>query len=59
MSIASSDFGRLYRDHLAANRNPKPAGTWDAHAADMSRRFRERRAESANENAQPRTVGRQ
>ncbi|THF62585.1 class I SAM-dependent methyltransferase [Pseudothauera rhizosphaerae] len=39
MSIAAIDFGRLYRDHLAAaNRNPKPAGTWDARAGDMNRK---------------------
>lgn len=39
MKLAAIDFGRLYRDHLAAaNRNPKRADTWDARAADMSRK---------------------
>lgn len=38
-AIEAIDFGRLYRDHLAAaNRNPKPAGVWDSRASDMSRK---------------------
>ncbi|THF63953.1 class I SAM-dependent methyltransferase [Pseudothauera nasutitermitis] len=39
MSLAAIDFGRLYRDHLAAaKRNPKPASVWDARAAELGRK---------------------
>lgn len=39
MTIAAIDFGRLYRDHLAAaGRKPKSAEEWDNRADDMSKR---------------------
>ncbi|HEX5513167.1 MAG TPA: class I SAM-dependent methyltransferase, partial [Gammaproteobacteria bacterium] len=39
MTIAAIDFGRLYRDHLAAaSRKPKSAEEWDKRADDMSKR---------------------
>ena len=37
-TIHDIDFGRLYREHLAAtDRHEKPPGEWDARAAEMSR----------------------
>lgn len=37
MTIAAIDFGRLYRDHMAAaSRRPKPASAWDGRAAGMN-----------------------
>lgn len=39
MTIAAIDFGRLYRDHLAAaGRQPKPASAWDARVHDVDRK---------------------
>ena len=39
MAIDGIDFGRLYREHLAAaSRLPKPASAWDARASGVSRR---------------------
>jgi len=39
MTIDGIDFGRLYREHLAAaSRSPKPASAWDARAEGVSRR---------------------
>ena len=38
-TIDSIDFGRLYRDHLAAaDRTPKTAETWDGRAIDFGRK---------------------
>lgn len=39
MTIAAIDFGRLYRDHLAAaGRQPKPASAWDGRVHDVDRK---------------------
>lgn len=39
MTIAAIDFGRLYRDHLAAaGRQPKPASAWDARVHELDRK---------------------
>lgn len=39
MTIANIDFGRLYRDHMAAtSRGPKPASAWDTRAAELNRK---------------------
>ncbi|HLS82818.1 MAG TPA: class I SAM-dependent methyltransferase [Steroidobacter sp.] len=39
VGIGAIDFGRLYREHLAAaSRSPKPASAWDGRAKDVSRR---------------------
>ena len=37
MTIHAIDFGRLYRDHLAAaSRTPKPASAWDTRVENMN-----------------------
>ena len=42
MTITAIDFGRLYRDHMAAaSRVQKSADTWDTRAAEMSNHLRE------------------
>ena len=44
MTIADTDFCRLYREHaLAAARTPKPAKAWDARAGEMQHRGRQSR----------------
>jgi len=37
MTIATIDFSRLYRDHMAITGRPKPSSSWDARASSMNR----------------------